>query len=362
MLGGLSALVVPAMVEEFDDLRDNLPEYAQDLEDFLADFGIEAELSDPARDIDWDNLISGQAAVDYGQRALAVLLARVDGDGSHGVSARRYAAPISLSISVRAARPRAGDGALPDAAPTRGGRLHPRTDRDVGVHLYVYTLVVLLIVDVPNALAFAVLAAFVDIIPLVGATIAVVFPTMAAFQESPEQAIIVLALLMLYQQFEDRFLTPRVYGQTLNLPPLVVLVAVLAGGQLLGIVGVLLAMPAAAIARVGFDYWMERRGPAYDPNGPIRSSRWRRMKERRRRRQQVAIARGVGKCEEDHPGSYGYPTRPEEALRLLFPVRKGNDLGMQRLRLASSGGQLGAGNGALLPRVRGALLSGGRDG
>src|SRR6266496_2834856 len=135
--------------------------------------------------------------------------------------------------------------------------------------IFVYTLIVLLAVGVPNAVAFAVLAAFVDIIPLIGATIAVVFPTVAAFRESPTQAIIVLALLMAYQQFEDRLLTPRVYGQTLNLPPLVVLVAVLVGGQLLGIVGVLLAMPAAAVARVGFDYWMERRGPAAPPMGPI---------------------------------------------------------------------------------------------
>jgi predicted PurR-regulated permease PerM len=82
----------------------------------------------------------------------------------------------------------------------------------------------------------------------------------------------VLALLLLYQQFEDRFLTPRVYGQTLNLPPLVVLIAVLVGGQLLGIVGVLLAMPAAAVARVGFDYWMERQGPVVIPAGPADES------------------------------------------------------------------------------------------
>jgi predicted PurR-regulated permease PerM len=135
--------------------------------------------------------------------------------------------------------------------------------------IFAYTLVVLLAVDVPNALAFAVLAAFVDIIPLIGATVAVVFPSVAAFQESPTKAIIVLALLLLYQQFEDRFLTPRVYGQTLNLPPLVVLIAVLVGGQLLGIAGVLLAMPAAAIARVGFDYWRQGRGLAVALTGPV---------------------------------------------------------------------------------------------
>ena len=136
--------------------------------------------------------------------------------------------------------------------------------------IFVYTLVVLLIVDVPNPVAFAALAAFVDIIPLIGATIAVVFPTLSAFQESPGQAIIVLALLMLYQQFEDRILTPRVYGQTLNLPPLVVLVAVLMGGQLLGIVGALLAIPAAAVAQGGFRLLAgEPQRPSTGATGPI---------------------------------------------------------------------------------------------
>ncbi len=89
----------------------------------------------------------------------------------------------------------------------------------------------LLILGVPNALAFAVLAGFADIIPLVGAFIAVSPPTFAAFEDSPTKALIVLGLLALYQQFEDRILVPRVYGSTLNLPPLIVLIAVLAGAS-----------------------------------------------------------------------------------------------------------------------------------
>jgi predicted PurR-regulated permease PerM len=122
-----------------------------------------------------------------------------------------------------------------------------------------FTFVVLIAVGVPNAVAFAVLAGFVDIIPIVGAVIAVFMPTLAAFQQSTAQAIIVLVSLLAYQQFEDRFLTPRVYGQTLNLPPVIVLVAVLTGGQLFGIPGVLLALPAAAVARVALDYYLEQR-------------------------------------------------------------------------------------------------------
>jgi len=267
-LGGLSALVVPAMVDEFSDLRNDLPEDAEDLERFLDDFGIKVELGDRARDIDWDNIISGQAAVDYGQRALTVLLAAFT--------------VIVLTAYLLVDTPRLSRFVYQFVPPGREPEMEHflnAMSRVVGGYIrgqvmtsaciFVYTLVVLLAAGVPNAVAFAVLAAFVDIIPLIGATIAVVFPAIAAFQESPTQAIIVLALLMLYQQFEDRFLTPRVYGQTLNLPPLVVLIAVLIGGQLLGIAGVLLAMPAAAVARVGFDYWMEKRGPAAIPAGPV---------------------------------------------------------------------------------------------
>jgi predicted PurR-regulated permease PerM len=266
-IAGLSALVVPAMVDEFSDLRSNLPDYAQDLEDLLADVGIDVELSNRAADINWDEVISGQAAVDYGQRALTILLGAIT--------------VMVLTAYLLVDTPRLSRFLyqfVPPGQEPEMEQLLTQLQRVVGGYIrgqlvtsgciFVYTFVVLLIAGVPNAIAFAVLAAFVDIIPLIGATIAVVFPTVAAFQESPTQAIIVLALLLVYQQFEDRFLTPRVYGQTLNLPPLVVLVAVLAGGQLLGIAGVLLAMPAAAIARVGFDYWREGRGLAVALTGP----------------------------------------------------------------------------------------------
>ena len=65
--------------------------------------------------------------------------------------------------------------------------------------------------------------------------------------------------MVAYQQFEDRILVPRVYGRTLNLPPIIVLVAVLAGAELLGITGVLLALPLTAAGRVLLDYAMQSR-------------------------------------------------------------------------------------------------------
>ena len=118
----------------------------------------------------------------------------------------------------------------------------------------------------PNALAFAVLAGFADVIPLIGALIAIVPPVAAALQESSTHALVVLVALVAYQQFEDRVLVPRVYGRTLNLPPVIVLIAVLAGAELLGITGVLLALPLTAAGRVGLDYLMQNRELLLGPN------------------------------------------------------------------------------------------------
>jgi predicted PurR-regulated permease PerM len=258
VVAGLFALVVPAMVDEFQSILDNLPDNARKMEDLLANFGIDVQLQDRARNINWTDLVSGRAAIDYGQRIFQTTISIIT--------------IIALTVYLLVETPRLSRffyQFVPQGREPEAKRVLESLSRVVGGYIRgqvitslaitVYTLVVLLALRVPNALAFAVLAGFADIIPLVGALIAVVPPTVAAFQESPTQALIVLGLLTAYQQFEDRFLVPRVYGSTLNLPPLIVLIAVLAGGELFGIPGVLLALPAAAVARVFLDYVLENR-------------------------------------------------------------------------------------------------------
>ena len=261
ILGGLFAVVVPAMIDEFTDVREHLPEYAQDMEDFLDNFGIQAELSDPARDINWGEIISGRVAVDYTQRLLVGILS-----GMTVLVLTAYLLNDAPQIKRYLYR------YIPDDREADAARILQALERVVGGYIRgqiitsaiigVYTMVVLLAVGVPNAVAFGVLAAFADVIPLIGAFIAIIPAVFGAFQESPTQAMIVLALLLLYQQFEDRFLVPRVYGSQLGLQPVVVLIAVLIGGELLGIPGILLALPATATAKVFLDYFLDRRDPA----------------------------------------------------------------------------------------------------
>lgn len=258
VLAGIAALVVPAGIDEFRDLKDDLPDDARRLEEFLDSFGIEVELQDRARNVDWNRIVSGESAVDYGQRALSVAFAIIT--------------IFAMTAYLLADTPRMSRFLYQFVTPGH----EPEVERWLGAlrkvvggyirgqlitsaAITAFTFVVLLIAGVPNAIAFAVLAGFVDVIPIVGALIAVLLPTLAAFEESPTQALIVLVALMAYQQFEDRILGPRVYGSTLNLPPVIVLIAVLVGGALFGIAGVLLALPAAAVARVGLDYYLEKR-------------------------------------------------------------------------------------------------------
>ncbi|MEX0683492.1 MAG: AI-2E family transporter [Dehalococcoidia bacterium] len=258
VLGALAALVVPATIDEIADLKDNLPEDAREMEDFLADVGINVELEDRARDINWDRVVSGDTAIDYGQRALSFGLA---------VFTIFFLTAYLLLDTPRMNRflyQFVKPGYEPELerwlfALRRvvGGYIRGQVITTASIT--VVTFVVLSIAGVPNAIAFAILAGFVDIIPIVGAVIAVVMPAIAAFQESPAQGLGVIVALLVYQQFEDRILAPRVYGHTLNLPPVIVLVAVMIGGALAGIVGVLLALPAAAVARVGLDYYLEKR-------------------------------------------------------------------------------------------------------
>jgi predicted PurR-regulated permease PerM len=261
VVGSMVAIVAPAMVDEFRDLRSNLPQYASDFENFMQNFGFNTDrwdLPERAQEIKWNEIISGSQAVDYGQRIAFGLFS-----GFTVIVLTAY-----LLVDTRRLRDFlfrfVPEGKEPDAhhflnALSRVVGGYVRGQLITSLIIGLFTTAVLLIMRVPNAVAFGVLAAFADIIPLVGAFIAIVPAVIAAFQESPTQAVVVLAALLVYQQFEDRFLVPKIYGQTLNLPSLVVLLAVLVGGELMGIAGVLLALPAAAAGRVLLDYYLDRR-------------------------------------------------------------------------------------------------------
>jgi len=100
------------------------------------------------------------------------------------------------------------------------------------------------------AVALAVVVAILDLVPLAGATLAAIIVSAIAFIELGwVKGIAVIAFFLVYQQLENHILQPVIYGRTVQLSPLTVLVAVLIGAELVGILGALAAIPVAGIAQ-----------------------------------------------------------------------------------------------------------------
>jgi predicted PurR-regulated permease PerM len=106
--------------------------------------------------------------------------------------------------------------------------------------------VLLVIFKVPNAMSLALFGALVDVIPFVGGFLVIIPAVLSALPLGVAVAGTLFLLQLIYMEFESRILVPRIYGQVLRLPPTAVILALLAGGTLMGIIGALLALPIAA--------------------------------------------------------------------------------------------------------------------
>jgi predicted PurR-regulated permease PerM len=117
----------------------------------------------------------------------------------------------------------------------------------------VFTFGLLLACGVPNPLALAAFAGVADVLPYIGAALAI-GPSAAATAASQDlvRVLIVVGVMLAYQEFESRVIVPRVYGRVLRLPSSMVLLALLVGGVLMGVIGALLALPVAAALRMLF--------------------------------------------------------------------------------------------------------------
>ena len=145
-----------------------------------------------------------------------------------------------------------------------GGYLLGQLVTSVSVTVVAFLLFTVL--GIPNAVALAVLAGVTDVIPIIGVYLFVIPGVLAALSKSPLDAVIVGVVLVAYQEFESRLLVQRIYGQTLRLPAVVVVIALLVGAALLGVIGALLALPAAATIRVFVEYGNEvRQAQAAEP-------------------------------------------------------------------------------------------------
>jgi predicted PurR-regulated permease PerM len=109
-----------------------------------------------------------------------------------------------------------------------------------------FTYVMLSVLGLQYRLVLAITVGLFGLIPLVGATIGAGVIILVALFHSWQYAVIVLVYYVVYQQVENYLIAPKIMSRTVSVPGAVAVIAALAGGTLLGVVGALLAIPVAA--------------------------------------------------------------------------------------------------------------------
>jgi predicted PurR-regulated permease PerM len=287
---GIGALIVPPLVEQGNNLIQNLPQYAEDAQEFAtkneqlreleADYSITEKLQDeaerlPARIGDAANVLGniGLGVVNslFALFTILVLAAFLLGSGRNWVNRILELRPAGQAARMRIALDHMGKA----VGAYVGGVLAQATLAAVLAYI------LLTILGVPFAAALAIVIFFADLVPLVGATIgALIVGLVTLFTDFPTATIVWAIYSVVYQQLENTLIQPQIQKRAVNVHPFIVLVSVLFGATLLGVIGALVAIPVAASVQIAIREWwafrhdqtlqelVEPAGPK-DPPPPI---------------------------------------------------------------------------------------------
>ena len=255
-LAAFVAAVVPPLVEQVTEFATNLPDYVRDLaenneriREYVSQQNIAERLQDATRDIPAQIGSSFGTVVGVAGSVLATIFNTLT--------------VLVLTIYFSLSFTRMREGSLKLVPKSKRERVQSIMDpilTKIGGYIAgnvvisivagVVSFVFLAIIGVPFPVALALWVAIADLIPLVGATLGAVPAVLVAFFHSPGTGIAAVAFFVVYQQLENYLVAPRVMTKAVDLSPAAVLVAALSGGALLGVPGVLMAIPAAAALKL----------------------------------------------------------------------------------------------------------------
>jgi predicted PurR-regulated permease PerM len=253
---GFAALVGPVVVNQASKLGKNLPKLEQQLETHLP-ASVKAPFEQATR-------IGGGADLQrLGQQALDAIKAALGGVLS-------VVLVVAITIYLMVDGPKAAQWLIAffprDQRPRVSMGLEKIGDRVVSYIIgqsivsglfATYVLVVLSILRVPLAVLLAVIAGFLDVVPVLGICISLGLGALLALTVSSTASLLVVALYGAYHILENYFIVPRIYGKKLRLSPLAVLLSLLAGGMVAGVVGAIAILPLVAAYPALESLWLE---------------------------------------------------------------------------------------------------------
>ena len=271
LIAVLSALVwfiSPQVTEQGQELVDALPKSSEEAQQRLEELGISADTD--VWTVIQDNVGQFTGALVSIPVAIVSSLAEVvliTFMAAYWLLARGPLWDFFRSL-VPGDRRDSVDHVLNSMSQTVGGYV-----RGVGVGALIIGVCVyigLLVIGVPYAAVLAILAAFGEVIPIVGPIITAVPAVIIAFLETPTLALIVIVFYLVLQQIESNLIVPNVMSQQADIPPVLVIAAISAGGGIGGILGAIIAIPLVGAIRVlilqvaapGIRHWTGADAPA----------------------------------------------------------------------------------------------------
>src|SRR5690349_5577602 len=137
----------------------------------------------------------------------------------------------------------------------------------VGVVVGVAVTIGMVMVGAPYAILLGIISGLTEIVPVIGPILGAI-PGLAVAAFHPEGAVMVLKVLAVYiivQQLENNLLVPKIQGDSVKLHPSIIMVAIVVGSQVMGLIGLIIAVPVAAVMRDVYLYLYRRLSEGFDP-------------------------------------------------------------------------------------------------
>jgi predicted PurR-regulated permease PerM len=267
---GVAAIFVPELITAGDQLVEDVPRYADRLQesrlvqDLDERYGLLNEIETRLTDV-VSSVAGPSTAVDITTRVANGLVAAITIAvvtfllSLHGTQIREWAVS-QFSPDMRPRVQRVADDMYRVIAGYAVGLLIVATVAGTAAWAF------LTLLGVPGAPVLALWVGLMTLVPLVGATLGGVPYVVVSFFVSIPVGVAALAFLLVYQQVENNFVQPVIQKRTVQLNPLWIIIAVLIGAKLLGLVGVLFAIPVAGMLQVTIqEFWTRRPRPVLTP-------------------------------------------------------------------------------------------------
>lgn len=268
VVAGFIGAIVPVFVNQAVELAENMPTYIENIDAWLQEQDlIDIEVLNERIEAQFQD--AGDLIGEYGGTVFGGVLAV----GNTVFGAIFQMVVIGLfAYSMVVEGPRLRKTVLSVLPPERqrevvriweiavqktGGYIYSRLV--LAVASAIYTIIVLWVLGVPHAVALGLwVGVLSQFVPVVGTYIAAVLPILVALFSDPISALWVLVALVGYQQIENFLIAPRISARAMAIHPAVSIGAVIAGGNLLGAVGAILALPVAATVQAAISTALQR--------------------------------------------------------------------------------------------------------